>query len=550
MTRRRAFWTLLAAFVILFLGWMAYIPYRPDRVFEAIPASASLVSVHRGLAAEWPTLVRNPVITNLLAAAGVKPKDIAKLTTDPETQSWIRQLAGRETVLAYVPSLGYQNRPAWVFASWIGGVESLKLRLQVPFTRTADFRPVPVESGRTVYITSTKFSQPGQRLSLALVDGVVVGCISLDPVGARWLLETGDRYPWKPSLKSSGLLAKARALLPSDLPAHWGWFAMPGAAPADGTAADVLAYTLDLASDRRIAVHVATPAALPGAAGPLSASRLAPVARLLGDSPDLIAFLPLGAVSPLLLRSDAPLWMDPVRSLLAANDAPPGALAVVALLNPGHSGRIRGPLGATLGALTKGLKVPTLVVGFQVGSAEGTDTRLDGSLDQLNARYGSSLARSPALGDDGVVTLIQELRSGFYAKFEPDERIACTLSDGWLFFCSNAAILKKRLAERETTAAPAPTAAPWAEAATRAPASAAAWLDLKAAARSIRDATATASLFAIATEGQNNGQSDWRSTLAICREAADWLQTFEQGTVTVGSSNGITRVDLVLGNGR
>jgi len=547
MTRRRLFWALLTAFVLLFLGWMAYIPYRPDRVFEAIPATATLVSVHRGLADEWPTLVRNPVITNLLIAAGVKSNDVAKLAVDPETLSWIQRLAGRETVLAYVPSLGYQNRPAWVFASWIGGAETLKLRLQLPFTRAADFRPVPVEGGRTVYVTRTKFAQAGQRLSLALVDGMLVGCVSLDPIGARWLLETGDRYPSMPSLKTSGQLAKARALLPDDLPAHWGWLALSGATDGDAPAADVLAYTLDL-TDRRIGVHVTAVGSLPGASGPLSSPRLAPVTRLLGDSPDLIAVLPLASVSALLLRTDAPLWLDPVRSILDSNGAPPQALAVVALLNPGHSSRIRGPLGAALGALTKGLKVPTVVAGFQVTSAADIDTRLDGALDQLNSRYGCSLARVPALGDDGAVTLIQELRSGFYSKFEPDERIACTMSDGWLFFCSNATILRKRLAAREPSTVQTPVPMAWTEAATRTHASAAAWLDLKAAAKSVRDATATASLLAIATGGQDDSKTDWRSTLGVWRQAADALQTFEQGSVTVGCSNGLTRLDLVLGS--
>ena len=547
MTRRRVFWALLIAFVILFVGWMAYVPYDPERVFEAIPATATLVSVHRGLAAEWPALVRNPAITNLLGAAGVKADDVSKLATDSETFSWIRKLAGRDTVFAYVPSLGYQDRPGWVFASWIGGRESLKLRLQLLFARSADFCPFRVEGGRTVYLTSAKFSQPGQRLSLALVDGLVVGCVSLYPLGARALLETGDRYPWKPSLKTSGQLARARALLPGELPSHWGWCIMPGAAEGDGAAADVLAYTLDLTGDHRIALHAAAVGTLPGTAGSLTASRLVPVARLLGDSPDVIAVLPLATVSSALLRSEAPLWAEPVRTLLATATAPPGALAFVALLNPAHSSRIRGPLGATLGALTKGLKVPTLVAGFQVTSAEEIDARLDTVLNQLNARYGSNLAHTPALGEDGSVTLIQETKSGFYFQFEPDERIACTLSDGWLFICSNAAILKKRLAAREPAGAPASSPPAWSEAATRTPSGAAAWLNLKAAGKSIRDAAATATLLAIATDGPNSKQADWRSTLAVWREAGEWLQSFDQGTVATVTSNGITRIDIVLG---
>ena len=553
MTRRRVFRALLTAFVILFLGWMAYEPYDPDRAFETIPATATLVSVHRGLAAEWPALVRNPAITNLLGAAGVKPDDVAKLATDPETLSWIRQLTAHETVFAYVPLLGYQNRSGWVFASRIGGGESLKLRLQLIFARSSDFLPFRVEGGRTVYLTSAKFSQPGQRLSLALVDGYLVGCVSLYPLGARALLETGDRYPWKPSLKTSGQLARARALLPGELPAHWGWLILPGVGVSDGAVPDMLAYTLDLAGDRHIALHAVASSALPGAAESLSAARLAPATRLLGDSPDLIAVLPLASVSSLLLGSDAPLWTEPVRSLLATTNVHSGTLAVVALLNPAHSSRIRGPLGATLGALTKGIKVPTLVLGFQTASGEETDARLDAALNQLNARYGSSLTRSPALGDDGAVTVIQEMKSGFYSQFEPEERIACTLSDGWLFICSNATILKKRLAARAPTDTPAAAAPDWALAAVRPPSAAAAWLNLKAAGKSIRDAAAAATLVAIATEGQKtdpNSQSDWRSTITLCRQAGEWLQTFEQGTIAAATSNGTTSIDLVLGSGR
>lgn len=527
--RRRTFWSLLALAVIAFVTWLLYVPRDPERVFEAIPASATFVSAHQGLGAEWPSLARSPLITNLLAAAGVKSEDLAKLATDAETQDWLRRLATRETVLAYVPSLGLQDRSAWVFATWIGS-RSLTLRMQLALSRTAEFRPIPIEHGGTVYITRTRFAQPGQRLSLALLEGVLVGCISSDPIGARWLVETSERYPWKPSLRTSGQLARARALLARPAPAHWGWMATPGA--------ELLAYTLDVSSERRMRLTLASATALPDTGNPISPVQLAPAARFLGDSPDACVVLPLAAAVPLAVPSDTPLWSEIARNLLDTNGVSAGALAVGGVLDSEHASRIRGPLGPLLGPLVKGLKVPTVVLGWETGSEDEARNRLTRALDQINARYGLALTLRDVADGTNTLMRVDDTRGSVYAKFEPDERIAAVWLDGWLFLCSNAGILKRRLA------APGGTAA-WIAAATRAPAAGALWVDLKAAAGTVKDAVGATALIAMLSG--DGDRKALRQTLEGWRTAAEMLKPFEEGCATLNSTGGATRVDVSLG---
>jgi hypothetical protein len=451
-------------------------------------------------------------------------------------------LAGREAVIAYVPSLGYQNQPAWVFATWIGS-QSVTLRLKLLFARSAGLRPMPVEHGRTAYITRTKFEQPGQKLSLGLVDGVLVGCISADPVGVRWLLETSDRYPWKPSLQTSGQRDRAGALLPTPLPRHWGWLSLPTAGEAG-----LVAYTLDLASERRLAARFVTTAPLPGTGVELSAAGLAPVAGLLGDSPDLIALLPVASVTPLVLGSDAPLWTETVRTLLAPGNLPSNAVAVVAVLDQDHCSRIRGPLGPVLGPLMKGLKLPTLVLGYEVGSADEADSRLGHALDQINVRYNAGLIQHQVPAGSRTITLIEETRDGFYSKFEPDERVAYVVSDGWLFLCSNAAVLKKCLAAGEALGdrPAAPTA--WAASAVRTPSVASAWINLTAGAKTVRDLTGAAQLITMLINSKDS--SKLRVTLMGWRKTAEILKPFEEAEATLSCSNGLSRLTVVLGGTR
>lgn len=540
--RRWSFWAILGTGLMVLVWWLGFTPHDPGRVYAAIPASATFVSVHQGLAEDWPDLVRQPLLTNLLIRAGVKPSDLAKLSEDRDTRRLLHRLAGDETVLAYVPSLGYQDRPAWVFASWIGS-ESLILRLQLAFSHSVDFRPITVEHGRVVYLTRTPFTQAGQRLSLALLDGVLVGCVSTDPTGARWLLETADRYPWKPSLQISGQRTHAQDLLDAPLPRHWGWLTLPGSSESRYFPQGLVAYTLDLPPGQRMTAQFRI-AGQPRDATPLNAARLAFPSRAVGACANMTVVLPLASVDALLPRAEASLWADAVHRLLATNDLPAGAMAVLAVLDAEHSSRIRGPLGPLLGPLMKGLRVPTLFLGLEVGTSDEADSRVAQALTQLNSRYDMELTARPVTSGGRTVTLIEQQGRGLYATFEPEERIAYAVGDGWMYLCSNAAILRRLMAAADADPGTTRTG-PWEAAATSPDVAAAAWADFRAAAKTVRDVTGLAQLVAMASPSTNNAA--FRQTLTEWRDGAEWLGALGEASATVRCADGRTSMNLVLG---
>ncbi|MEI6149223.1 MAG: hypothetical protein WCS01_09030, partial [bacterium] len=223
--RKFLFWLLLSVFLVLGFWWISFVPYRPGAVFSAIPEGATFVSSHRNLAGELSSVTSHPAARAILMSAGIREEQWSNLASNRETRAWIQRLASKETVLAYVPSLGFQRKPAWIFASWIGG-ESQSLQWKLRLFNISGLRPVRVDLGRTIWMAHAGFLQPGEHLSLALTEGMVLGCVSSDPAGVRWLLETSDGYPTRPSVVTSGILTAARALVPTDRP-HWGWCNLP-----------------------------------------------------------------------------------------------------------------------------------------------------------------------------------------------------------------------------------------------------------------------------------------------------------------------------------
>jgi len=117
MSRKRGllFWLILAAFAATGIWWTLTIPRDVSRLYRAIPANASFVSVHSRTADRWKDLSGNPLILSLLSSVGVKQDALAKQLEDPNTLQWLKRLASDEVVVAYVPSLGHSGAPAWVW---------------------------------------------------------------------------------------------------------------------------------------------------------------------------------------------------------------------------------------------------------------------------------------------------------------------------------------------------------------------------------------------------------------------------------------------------
>jgi hypothetical protein len=534
------FWLLLTVFVVLGLWWVSYTPFRPDAVFSAIPANATFVTVHKNLAQELTTLTGNPATRDLLISSGIKEEDLNSLCSNRQTQAWIRRLVSRETVLAYVPNMGYQHKPAWVFASWIGG-ESQRLRWQMRWFKSADLRPVRLEYGRKIWITRTEFPQPEQRLSLALADGMLLGCVSADSTGVRYLLETSDAYPSRPSVLSSGTLVDARALAATNR-LHWGWFNQMSSIDVNRFSPSLIGFGVTFLPDGRVDLSLVGNQSLPDAKPLSNHPDYARLKGFLGTSPDLVTVLPLAWARPLFMQTTSPLWAEAVNELTDVRGAPTNALAFLALLNRDHSGRIRGALGKSVALLVgKGLRVPTLMVGLQLNDQREASTRINRMVAVINARYGSSLETRAVTIGEREVTLIAESRNNFYGKFEPGEQVACAVVDRWLILSSNASILR-RLLERDSTKAGDEKGD---DEHAGAEASAYAWADVNRLGKTMKEALAVTQLAMMA--GNSPNSKDTQSSLETVREWIERAQHLEQVSVSMKSMGSGTQMDVVIG---
>jgi hypothetical protein len=536
--RKTAFWVLLLLFALSGLWWVLSVPYRPDAVFSAIPSNATFVTVHRNLDQELNVMASHPVMRSALISAGVRDQDLTSVCSNRETQAWIHRLASRETVFAYVPELGYQRKPAWVFASWIGG-ESQRLRWHLRWFKSADLRPIRLDYGRTIWITRTKFSQPGQRLSLALSEGMVLGCVSSDPAGVRWLIETGDGHPTRPSVLTSGELASARALAPTNLP-HWGWYSLASGGDATRFSPNLIGLGVTFLPDGRLDLSLVGNQALPAASALSTQPDYRKMASFLGSAPDLVTVMPLSWSRPVLLQTATPLWAEAVSQLTDTHEAPTNALAFLALLNREHSGRIRGALGKSVAALVgKGLRVPTLVIGVQVRDANEGSARINRMVEVLNSRYGWSLAARTVESAGRPITLIAETRNNVYGKFEPDEQVAYTMLDNWLILASNAAMLQRLLNRppqtgEETWARPSASDA-----------SASAWVDLNRCGKTLKEALAATQLAMMV--GGSEGSTTTGTTLDAAREWIERVQVLEQATASMTTTGAVSKMSVIIG---
>jgi len=117
--RRLWFWILAAAFAWAMFFWVTHVPYRPDRLFRAIPANSAWISVHDGLAARWAGLSGNPLIMTVLNACGIDLETQAMLAADKDFQSWLRIARSRPLFLLFSVR---GSRHGWSPAGWGGTV--------------------------------------------------------------------------------------------------------------------------------------------------------------------------------------------------------------------------------------------------------------------------------------------------------------------------------------------------------------------------------------------------------------------------------------------
>lgn len=433
--RRIIFWPLVLLFAA-WIGWSClYFPFDRERLYHPIPGNAMFVSEHRDLARRWDGIGRDVLTASLTQFIGVQGRRADRVLQDPQLAWMIRNIARSDTVIAYVPNLIYSGSPAWIFSTWVGA-RGLLLRTELSNGLITGFRNELLEGGRRAWRLEQPLTKDGWCLSLAVVEGVMVGYIGPDPGGIRVLIDRIERKTallpelrmwFKPDSSPDGFSqdfwnANDRGWLRWYTREHgapvqrWVRFAMK---PGEGLGTEVWV---------RGKPGFTLPAGGAGAQGRDPVSERA-MQELLRDAPAMA--LGLSKVAAEAWLRDAPL-PRPVRMAieLVQADTITNAPLVVAMCTTNFSGRMMG------------LRVPTLVAMTPLVQVTNLQAWASEKLDRVNARHGTSLIAAAA-ADDAVSLVLDDVGSGPLGKLQAGEKPGIALRGGWLIFASNFEVLER-----------------------------------------------------------------------------------------------------------
>ncbi len=537
---RPARWILIGAMIATGIWWILHAPYDPDAVWRAIPVDAVFFSRHDQAADRLPELSRNPLIMTLLLSTGIAPSALHSLNDDPDTERWVRELFGRDVVLAYVPNLGGSNEPAWVFASWIGNrVQHLRWTLSI--RGIPGIRAVDLPGRETFWLLDDDPVESGKHLSLALADGYLLGCISDFSMGVKIPMATWNRERGYASLRESAWREDAETLAGSGMP-DWGAYRLrhrerPG--ERQGAMVVALQQLESSYAKGRVTGSFAAPVA-PGT-DLLSASALEGLQDILGDAPVLSTFVSPTLFTFLTEQSYTLHWaavlaeaLGTVADGVVTNATAPGREPgkseypfFVSVLDQRYagsisSGRERGWAGMA------GVRVPAIVAGMHVGHAERADTLLMDILDRLNREY--RLGLIPRRAPLETVTVIEDSRSGnsLYQRLRLQERVGVVYQSGWLLVAGQSAVLERLLESANRHNEP-PAEYRWIPPSEADTAPVYLWTDLTAFAPLVNDALAALSLMLWVQDPHHSHAI--RQTLANTRAWIESVRVMEQGRI-------------------
>lgn len=501
---------LLAAAIAAAVWWVGYIPYDPLAIYRPIPATATLAGRHLRLPARWHDLLANPLALAVMRTAGVDPAEAEELVTDEESRAWFEKLAGREGTLAYLPGR-YGARPAWMAVSHLGG-QSQRLRWQLALFRLAGFERLKQFPGRSVWRVDTPDLDPRQHLVIAFGEGVLMACLSEDPLAIRHVLAAYDGNQQR-LLDEEPEFARLAAEDDRRVPDRFWIRAGRGTVAADaaGVAVEIPVLRGDsislVASTAGLA---AVPEDRPDTVG------LEALARLLGNAPCAAALVQREALLALLDQPD--LQHDVRYALRMVADIATGRVAVVAMEGD-MGGRLAWGVMSRLGL--SGLRVPTVLLATPAPDEAAAQAAIQRVLDLSNARYKAAFVLQPVAAPPATLYALESAGGNEWVdELAKSDRPAYAVLDGWLLASSNLAALQK-LAQAAAARRGHATGAPaWAR-----PLGGAAavqlWLDLVRSGQVARDAIATWSMAQMFLDGGNS-----RAARERLNEVRTWIDAF------------------------
>ena len=543
--KRLLFWLIFITFAGLSVWWVFHFPYEPGRLYGAIPSEAVFVSEHDRLADRWQGMAKNPLVLNALGACGVKTNDINKIIEDRVTNDLIRRFVSRKTLIAYVPSFGETREPAWVLVSWAGGNGQL-LRWGLLSSLMCDFETVHMGGGQKIWTLNTKEDDCGGKLSLAVYEGMLLGCLSRDRLGVQYVVEGSQASPasW-PEMTFKYLMDRARKngqitceiqkmieSAPEKDCCDKGWVRKLDCGNLIGKL--TLRFGVTSCEGNSVSGWVRGNFAVPGCTNkPLDLAKAKELRQLLGDSPSAFVLVPSDSMEG--AASAGPGYLKTIVRTLRSGVLE-NSPVFAALLNSEHSGRILG------------IKVPTIVIGAQVKEGDKALDLVVETLDKLNSHYGWALIPNRTEVDGHPMIVVESTRWGIYDSMKSEERAAFAASDGWLVFSSNMASLKKLMQEQTARGTNDTTGATWLNGMSVKPASAYAWFDLAATSKAAKDVIAVATLVTLVSgQSSGNGGIELRKEFGNAKTIADAAGSMKAGSFWLNTAGGETELFFKLG---
>lgn len=181
------FWIILVLFISSACWWVTYFPYNPERLYRAVPMSSEVILELPRLSENWKDIAEGPLSLRIAKYFNVSDQTYNAVISDARIDRLISILASRQTLFANVPYLLGSKKSTLIISSWAGTKGQL-LKWSLPFVLKGQAERKHLDNGADIWVLK-KVVDEDMYLSFAIVEGVFLGCLSLDPEGVKYLVD-------------------------------------------------------------------------------------------------------------------------------------------------------------------------------------------------------------------------------------------------------------------------------------------------------------------------------------------------------------------------
>jgi hypothetical protein len=437
ISRRALFWLILTGYAAGSAWWILSVPYNPEQLLRAIPGHAISVSRHDQLAGRWEEVADHPLVLSLIGMFGGKSEEWIELREDEGFKAIINLIGKDDLMLAYVPYMGMYQERTWIFSSWIGG-QSQRLRWSHRFLHIPDLRRMEDIGGWPVWTWYSASEEGTFRVTVALVEGMMIGCTAQDPMAIETVIEAYNGLYPSVAMRTD-LKPWNKRLFESDYPDRF-WFKSidwPNAERFFGQ------FNLKDATHVDGSLRFPNPFSLPSIPSSASLDDLASLWRNYA-----VAACAVGSEAVMATTGQATndVFINMINKIIQVSEADAVALA---LFGGDFSGRF------------KGMKVPTLMAALQLSEGRTPSEFIQQLVDEWNARYQWGLVPVAVPSGTSTIWRIEGTSENIYSGMGPAEQISLTQAGEWMVISSN---FKGLLSLMESSEVAGPSDIPdWAE---------------------------------------------------------------------------------------